>query len=167
MPRRQPGGTLVFDANALIDYWRGNRSLLPLISTEIAAILIPGAVFDEVGELTDRHCRTYRIQPVELSVEVMTEASEKRGGLSFPDWLCLALAKERNAHCVTNDVLLRNQCQRENVPVLWGLEPLVRLVELDLVSPRIAKRTVLRMQESNARYITARIVDEFLKKIGA
>ena len=157
---------LVFDANVLIDYWHGNRSLLPLISTAVGTITFPGAVFDEVGELTTRSCRANRIQFAELSIEVMAAASEKQEGLSFPDWLCLALAKERGAHCVTNDVLLRNQCERENVPVLWGLEPLVMLVQQGLVSPRIARRTVLKMQQSNPHYITRKIVEDFLKKIG-
>jgi rRNA-processing protein FCF1 len=165
MPRRPPEQVVVFDANVLIDYWRGNRSLLPLISTEIATIVIPSVVFDEVHELTDHHCRAHRIQLVELSVEVMTAASGDQGGLSLPDRLCLALAKERGAHCVTNDVPLRNQCELENVPVLWGLEPLVTLVQLELVSPRIAQRTVLKMQKSNPHYITRKIVDDFMKKI--
>ncbi len=156
----------MFDANALIDYWRGNRSLLPLISTRIATIIIPYAVFDEVGELTDRHCRAHRIHPVELSVDDMTAVAEKRGGLSFPDRMCLTLAKERRAYCVTNDLLLRNECEREDVPVLWGLEPLITLVQLELVLPQIARRTVLKMQKSNPHYITKQIVDDFLNKIG-
>ena len=166
MPPRPASPILVFDANVLIDYWRGNRALLRLISTAIAPIVIPTEVFDEVGELTDRHCRTHQIQVVDLSIEEMTIASQERGGLSLADRLCLALAKKHPGHCVTNDVALRRECLAENVAVLWGLEPLSMLVDSQHISGRVARRTVMKMREANPRYITQKIVSEFLNKIG-
>ena len=166
MPKRPPRRILVFDANVLIDFWEGNRSLLRVVSTQYGLIVIPTVVFDEVEQLTVRHCRSLGIDIVEPTLEQLTAASQEGGGLSLEDQLCLRVAQERGAYCVTNDGLLRQACTNNAVPVLWGLELLAILVEEGHTTTKIARRAGIKMREKNRHYITETILQEFLRRIG-
>lgn len=166
MPKRPPRRVLLFDANVLIDFWEGNRSLLRLISTQVGLIVIPTVVFDEVEQLTARQCRSLGIEIVEPTLEQLTVASQEGGGLSVADRLCLEMARERGASCVTNDGLLRQACTNNAVPVVWGLELLAALVEQGHTTSRIARRAGIKMRKKNRHYITETILRRFLHQIG-
>lgn len=166
MPKPPPRRALIFDANVLIDFWEGNRSLLRVISTQVGPIVIPTVVFDEVDQLTARHCRSLGIEIVEPTLEQLDAASREGGGLSLGDQICLMMAQERGAYCVTNDGLLRQACAISAVPVLWGLELLATLVERGHTTAQIARRTGIKMRAKNPHYITKAILLEFLHRIG-
>jgi len=61
-------------------------------------------------------CTQLKIEMVEPTSEPLIAASEKRGGLSLEDRLCLMLTKERETVCVTNDRRLRPEYGAEGVP---------------------------------------------------
>ncbi len=145
MPKGRPRRILVFDANVLIDFWEGNRSLLRVISAQVGPIAIPAEVFDEVEQLTVRHCRSLGIEIIEPTLEQLTAASQGASALSLEDQLCLQMAQERGAFCVTNDGLLRQACTNNAVPVLWGLELLAMLVEQGHTTANIARRAGIKM----------------------
>jgi rRNA-processing protein FCF1 len=166
VPTRPPRRILVLDANILIDFWESNRSLLRVISAQVGPIVIPTVVFDEVEQLTVRHCRSFGIEIVEPTLEQLTAASREGGGLSLEDQLCLAMAQERGALCVTNDGLLRQACANRGVPVLWGLELLALLVEQGHTTAKIARRAGIKMRQKNRHYITETILQGFLRRIG-
>ena len=161
-----PARSFVFDANVLIDYSISHRVLLQRIAVHIAPILVCSVVLDEVDQLSRRHCQALKLNLVDSTAEQMTTAAAKRGGLSVEDWLCLMLAQERGATCVTNDKRLRAECLAQNAPVMRGLEPLGLLAQAKHVHPHVAISAVRTMHEHNPHYITAEVVEDFIAKIG-
>lgn len=109
---------LIMDANTLTDYLQTDSTILKLISTYIGPVTIPSPIFDEVKLLTESDCVNLGLRVIEPSLEqVVFEAVSKRGRLSFPDHLCLIIARATEwISCVTDDVALRNSCVNEGVP---------------------------------------------------
>ena len=158
---------LILDANVLIDYCEADRHLLRLISIHLAPISLPITILSEVDGLSREDCAELGLELVDPPLAQLTAVAQRRGGgLSLNDRLCLVLAKERQGACVTNDGRLRAECRTENVPVIWGPEPLVQLVRDGPLTPERAVRAVSQMQRANPRYITVGIVEGFIEKIG-
>lgn len=122
-------------------------------------------MLSEVEQLTSRTCALLKLEIVEPTLTQWTAAAQQRGGLSLEDRLCLLLAQARGATCLTNDRRLRAECESLRVPVMWGLEPLVFLVNAGHVSAKSAAAAVRKMHAMNP-LITQSIVDDFDRKIG-
>lgn len=159
-------GALILDANVLIDYCQSDRTLLRLTSLHFAPISLPITILSEVDGLSREDCAELGLELVDPPLTQLIAVAQRRGGgLSLNDRLCLVLAKERQGTCVTNDGRLRAECRTENVPVMWGLEPLVQLVRGGPLAREEAIRAVRQMQRFNPRYITDGIVKGFIEKI--
>lgn len=91
-------------------------------------------------------------------------AARRRARLSFQDQLCLVLARDGGWTCVSNDKQLRAECGRQQVPVRWGLELLVELVERQVLAPERALELAHRIQRIN-HFITPRVVADFGRRL--
>ncbi len=85
-------------------------------------------------------------------------------GLSFQDRLCLLIAKREGWICVTNDTALRRACSDSGVPILWGLQFLLELVEAQVVTREEALDCARAISDSNS-YITKKLLDDFIAKL--
>ncbi|MES9905122.1 MAG: type II toxin-antitoxin system VapC family toxin [Sedimenticola sp.] len=112
---------LIVDANVLIDYANTDPSVLTLVSRHIGQIHVPSVVLEEVNQLNEEDCESLGLTIQEEPLEILTAAAEKRGALSFEDYVCLLLAKENDWVCVSNDRPLHRACESEEVTVMWGL----------------------------------------------
>jgi len=152
------------DTNVLIDYWVGDRNLLRLVSLHVAPIHIPSSVFREINQLTRRTSVSLKIQIDDTPHKQLVGIAGELGPLSLQDRDCLILAKKIGASCVSNDKALRRECQTQGIAVIWGLEPIILLVELGAISNKTAVNAVVKMQEENP-FITPNIVSDFHAKI--
>lgn len=119
-PRVQVG--LVFDASALIDLVDAQPSLLTLIGQAIAPVIIPTPVLGEVSTLSDADCAALGLTVLEPSLEQLTEAATGRGRLSEEDHLCLIVARDLGATCVTSDGAFYGEYVASGVAVWRGLQ---------------------------------------------
>jgi hypothetical protein len=60
-------------------------------------------------------------------VDAFEAASAEPKTVSFQDHLCLLTAKRHGYACITNDKMLRKECAKHGVDVVWGLELIVWL----------------------------------------
>lgn len=158
------GAGLVFDASALIDIADANRALLTLIAREIGPVIVPTPIVDEVSTLSEADCVSLGLTVLEPSLEQLTEAALRRGRLSEEDHLCLIVARDLGATCVTSDGALHGACVESGVPVWRGLKPLITLVELGVLEAHAAIITVRTIRSTNA-YITTAVVRAFIVEI--
>ncbi|MCE8027066.1 hypothetical protein [Billgrantia aerodenitrificans] len=107
---------IITDANVLIDYCQADLSILGLYAAHIEPVLIPSQIFDEVNQLTLAECERFGLEIVDEPTEILFEATNRRGPLSYPDRVCLYLAKARRMTCITNEKPLHRACQEEE---LW------------------------------------------------
>ncbi len=155
---------LVFDASALIDVVDSDPTLLTLIAREIAPVLIPLPVLREVSTLTEEDCVALGLTIVVPTLEQLEEAATARGSLSEEDHLCLIVARDLGATCVTSDGALYKACVAEGIEVWRGLRPLIALVARGHLEAHAAIVTVRSIRKSNA-YITTAVVHAFAIEI--
>ena len=156
---------LILDANVLIDYCSAERTILTLISQHVGRIHVPTLLLEEVQSLDIGECERLGLNVFEPETEMVFAAGKRRPGLSYCDHLCLLLAKQKAWTCVTNDGKLRRECGVEGVPVLWGLEPLIALVEMGQIAATEAKKVARAIQAENPFYITEAIIRRFFRRI--
>ena len=156
---------LIIDANTLIDYLQTDSTILKLISTYIGPVTIPSPILDEVKLLTESDCVNLGLRVIEPSLERVIEAISKRGRLSFPDHLCLIVARANEWICVTNDVALRNACVKEGVQIYWGVEVICLLVERNALPALDAKEIISGIHQVNPRYINGTVVERAFARI--
>jgi predicted nucleic acid-binding protein len=157
---------LVFDASALIDIVDTDPTLLTTVAREIAPVLIPAPVLREVFTLTEEDCNARGLTAIVPTIEQLAEAATTRGSLSEEDHLCLIVARDLGATCVTSDGALYKACVAEGVTVWRGLRPLIALVAVGHLEVRAAIVTVRAIQQSNA-YITTAVIRAFVIEIRA
>lgn len=155
----------IVDANVLIDYANTELQVLSLAARHLGPVHVARALLREVKGLTEAKCRRLGLTLVDPSVDQLLEAGEGRGALSFEDRLCLILAKHQGWTCVTNDRRLRKECSAQRVRVLWGLEPMIELVEKRRLAPAQAIRVAKSIQATNPQHITSEIVRRFERQI--
>ena len=155
---------LVFDASALIDIVDADPTLLTAVARQIAPILIPVPVLREVSTLSKAGCAALGLTVIEPTMEQLEEAATARGSLSEEDHLCLIVARDLGATCVTSDGALYNACISERVDVWRGLRPLIALVSGGHLEVRAAILIVRAIKESNA-YITTAVLRAFVIEI--
>jgi predicted nucleic acid-binding protein len=157
---------LIMDANVLIDFLDTDASVLALISQHVGSLHVARPVVEEVAQFDESTAESLGITVVDASTEVLLAAASGRGRLSFPDRLCLVLAREKGWSCVSNDGRLRRACTDDGVEVLWGLEVIAMLVEAGALPVQAARDLALDIQRNNPRFITDEIVDRFLARLG-
>jgi rRNA-processing protein FCF1 len=155
---------LVFDASALIDIVDADPALLTSVAQHIAPVLIPMPVLREVSSLTEEDCAKLGLTLVEPTMEQLEEAATAGGRLSEEDHLCLILARDSGAVCVTSDGALYKACKRDGVEVWRGLRPLIVLVARGHLEIHAAIATVRAIKRSNL-YITTVVVRSFVVEI--
>lgn len=163
--KSSPG--ILIDAVALIDYADSEPALLQLLSLHLGQVHVLTPVLAEVNQFDKAACNNFGVIIVEPEFVQTLEAAQKRGSLSFPDHLCLVVAREKGWTCLTNDLRLRRECASEGVGVLWGLEAIARLVECGALAVEQGKSIATRIHELNPRFITDKVLKEFCVRIGA
>jgi predicted nucleic acid-binding protein len=158
-------GFLILDANVLIDYCATERNILTLISRHVGQVHVPAELLEEVKGLDESECDRLGLRVFEPELDMLVAAGKRRPGLSYYDHLCLLVAKQGGWTCVTNDGKLRRDCAAENVPVLWGLEPMIELVASEHLSESEARRVATEIHKENRLYITAGVLKTFIQKV--
>ena len=156
---------LVFDACVLIDFAKADTTILTLVSRHVGEVHVATPVFEEVEDIDPSMAASFGIKLYEPSLEIAAAAAATRGRLSFPDRLCLAIAKEEGWTCVSNDKQLRSHCAAEKVPVLWGFEVLALVVEARALTPAAARDLALQIAANNTR-IGRQVLLRFFSRIG-
>ena len=160
------GGTyLLVDANVLIDYAKAERSILALAARHLGQVEVLSPILAEVEQLDEDECERLGLHVVEPALAQVVAAAERHGPLSFEDHLCLIVAKERGWTCVTNDGALRHALQREQLPVMWGLELMIELVRAGQLEPGDALTVAEAMHMTNKLHISRALVDRFAERI--
>jgi predicted nucleic acid-binding protein len=155
---------LVLDACVLIDLFDSDPSIIRTISEHVGPVHVASPVFDEVEQIDAVTAESLGLKVVDPSVELAMTAAAQRGGLTFQDWLCLLLAKERGWTCVTNDKRLRSECGTQEVPVLWGLELVALVVEAGGMSVAEASELGQAIVDANP-HIRVRVLRAFKRRI--
>lgn len=145
---------LIVDANVLIDYAKTDPAILALSARHIGPIHVPAEILAEVKQLDRQACESFGLTVIEEPLEILEEASQKGGALSFQDHICLSLAKLNGWVCVSNDKPLHNACNREGVKVLWGLRLMIELTKRGALPADQAKATALDIHTINPKHIT-------------
>lgn len=156
---------IITDANVLIDYCQSDLSILGLYAAHIEPVLVPSQIFEEVAQLTHADCERLGLEVVEEPLEVLLEATQRRGPLSYPDRVCLYLAKVRQLVCITNEKPLHKACREEGVASQWGLWLMVELVRLGQLDREAAIEVAWSIHRSNPMYIHTGIVEAFIERL--
>lgn len=156
---------LILDANVLIDYQQSDISVLTSVHKHIARICIPTLIIEEVDGLSMTECERLGLQVIEPELSQLTRAAATRGRLSFQDHLCLIVASDMGITCVTNDKALRSACETDGVRVLWGLQLMTSLVQVDAMSADEATRIARKIHSNNPLHIPRDLVERFAEKL--
>lgn len=155
-----------FDADALIDYAKGAKAIIPLFVRHCGPVFVSLQILNEVTELDASECVRLGLQVFEPSLAEVIEARLPRKSLSEADRICLVTGKARNWVVITNDSKLRSACQADGVETVRGLVPIETLVMKGALSPKDAERVALAIHDVNKAYITLKVIEGFRKKIG-
>jgi len=118
---------------------------------------------DEVTQLQQADYDQLGLRIVQPSNAQYEEAGPRLPGVSFQDRLCFLMARDKGWTCISNDGPLRRLCGGKNIPVLWGLEPMLALINRGHLTPDAAIQVAEMIHRSN-RYVTRAVVDEFARK---
>jgi hypothetical protein len=135
--------------------------VLSLAARHLGPVYVPRILLREVDQLDEVVCSELGFILLDTSTQQVLEAGNQRGALSFEDRLCLALARERDLRCVTNDRRLRSECRSQGIEIVWGLEMMLELVEGGFLAGRNAIQIAERIHQSNPQHITMKIVERF------
>ncbi len=155
----------IADANVLIDYAKTSPAILGLVTKNVGAVYVAADVLEEVEQLDVAQCLAIGLQVVEGNLAQLTEAAQRGGPLSFEDKLCLVLARDNGWACLSNDGPLREACKAQGVPVVWGLEIMLTLVEGKHLTPAAAIEAAQAIHAVNPMFITAKVLTTFKKKV--
>lgn len=147
------GLPLVLDADVLIDYLGAEPEILRLTADHFGEALVLLPVLEEVEELSEDLCQELGLDLRLPSTEQLVEAVGRAANspLSVTDCLCHVVARDAGCICVTNDKRLRARCERDGVPLLWGLELMIELAETRVLSRKEAETIAWRIHERNVR----------------
>lgn len=157
---------LIVDSSVAIDYCESDLSVLGLFSRRVCRVHIVTTTIDEIQGFDDEDFARVGFIVDEPELATLFAAEGRGKGLSFPDWVCVLEAVAKGYGCLTSDGRMRRVCSSEGVPVRWGLEPLVEMVGSGVIGAMEAERVARLIHASNPRYITEKILTEFLTKIG-
>jgi len=157
---------LITDANVLIDFVETDVDVLGLMTAHLWDVYVADPVLAEVRAMNPGVAKQLGLKRVEATVDELQEASQRGGSLSSRDRLCLVLARNRGWGCLTNDRALRRSCKENKIPVIWGLEALLRLHGEGHISAKRALQTARAIHRQNPQHIHTRILTSFEKKLG-
>lgn len=160
-------GFLLVDANVLVDYQAADLALLSLVSRHIGTVHIVSTVLAEVDGLDESECERLGFRVVEPTLAQATEAASSNGRLSFQDRTCLVVCRDRGWTCVSNDKGLRRSCDAVGVPVRWGLELMLELVQGGHLPAEDADEAAERIHRANPVFLNATILQTFRAKLAA
>lgn len=155
----------IADANVLIDYAKTSPAILGLVAQHVGPVYVAADILEEVDQLSVTQCQAMGLTIVDGNLAQLTEASQRGGPLSFEDKLCLVLARDNGWSCLSNDGPLRMACKAQGVPVVWGLEIMLDLVEGKHLTAIDAIRVAQAIHAVNPIFITAKILAVFQKKV--
>lgn len=153
------------DANVLIDYAQTDPKVLTLVAKHLGPVHVPKDVLDEVDQLGEEACARLGLLIVDGTLAQIMEAGERKSGLSYADWMCLILARDQGWTCVTNDGRLRKACSSEDVPVLWGLQLMKKLVEAGELGADEAVEIAEAMGVTNP-WLSGKVIARFRAQMG-
>jgi rRNA-processing protein FCF1 len=154
------------DACVLIDFIKVDRSIFEFIMKYVGPVFVVSPVVDEVNEIdNEEELVELGLIIIEPELEDAFAAASVSGPTSFQDRLCLNTAKRYGFTCVTNDINLRKLCEKENVPILWGLELLSQLHQAGGISAQKAIKIAQQIHKINPKHITVKIVERFINII--
>lgn len=154
----------MIDANVLIDYQAAGLEIIELIVKFLGPLHIPMEVLGEVDGLDEETARSMGAILVETTNAQRDEAGneqELKKALSYPDAICLVLARTTGWTCITNDKALRSRSKASNVKVIWGLETLALIYEAGGITKDQALAYGERIQAKNPFHITDEIMQRF------
>ena len=157
----EPRGTLLADADVLIDYVSGGLFILELTAQHIGPLYVLRQVLETVDGLSERDCRRLGIQVVEADTDSLVEAGSLSGALSFEDWLCFITCRDRSWTCVTNDGALIRECRGSSIRFRRGLRLMVDLVRAGVLERSRALRTAQSIHLANPHHIHAGVLEMF------
>jgi predicted nucleic acid-binding protein len=158
---------LIVDANVLIDFCVMGRELLTEVHRRIASVHVPAAVVAAVTSISRDEVEALGIVVTDAPLEMLFDAANRAKGhpLAMDDWICLLLAKELAATCVTNDRRLRRECEAHGVDIAWGLSLLLDLVDHGALERERALARVEALHASGTRRVTADVLERFRKRV--
>ena len=155
----------IADANVLIDYAKTSPAILGLVAQHVGPVYVAADVLEEVDQLDVAQCLAIGLKIVDGNLVQLTEASTRGGPLSFEDKLCLVLARDNGWACLSNDGPLREACKAQGVPVVWGLEIMLALVEGKHLTAAAANHAARAIHVVNPMFITTKVLAAFQKKV--
>lgn len=155
----------IADANVLIDYAKTSIAILGQVAKHVGPVYVAADVLEEVEQLDEALCKAIGLTVVDGNLAQLTEASQRGGPLSFEDKLCLVLARDNGWACLSNDGPLRDACKAQGVPVVWGLEIMLSLVEGGHLKGADAITVAQAIHAVNPMFITAKILSAFQRKV--
>ena len=165
---RDPTPLLILDACVLIDYIKAEPGLFKIIAGCIGPVHVVSTVYEEVVQLTSlQHMADLGISLVEPEIDDGFEAEQMTGRTSFQDNICLLTAKRLGMICITNDRSLRTACSGHNVPIMWGLELLLQIVESGGLDYKSAIEIGRQIHANNPRHISPKVIADFEKKLSS
>ncbi|MBO7485609.1 MAG: hypothetical protein J6T84_06060 [Spirochaetaceae bacterium] len=149
----------ICDANVLIDYSKSDISIITKIAEYYEQVCVPDIILQEVGTISDEEAAKLGITIVETPLEL-----EEIPSLSYQDRTCLYYVKKHKWTCLTNDKALRKNCIEAGGTVVWGLEMLLKLVDIDLITKTHAEKIAKRIHQVNPE-INDEILQDFMAKL--
>ena len=160
-----PERVRVADACVLIDFCLEDPSLLTLASRALGPIVVLTPILNEVQQLDEPLCEELGLRVWEPDMAQVLEAGVRRGGLSFRDRLCLAVARAEQEILYTNDRRLLNEALSEDVDARWGLEILLELVGVQELTPESALQAAEGIAHRSL-YPAGPLLAEFRRRLG-
>lgn len=157
---------LISDADVLIDYAGADIGILEIMAGKLWQLHATLPTLREVRALPIAKAEKMGILICEPTLAELDEASRHSAALSGPDRLCFVIARTRGWSCLTNDRLLRRNCDAAGVHTIWGLEAMLHLKRACHITRARAAKTAEAIHELNPQHITADILQRFLGELG-
>lgn len=158
-PEGPPG--LLFDADVLIDCTSVADDLLSLIADHLGPAAALTTTVDEVRRVSPADCARWGIEVIEATPEQYSTATALASGVARNDDLCLAVCRDLGRTLATNDRDLRRRCAREGVRTRWGLELLLELVSLGVLTRVRAEAIAGKLHEASPGHFPRSLLGAF------
>ena len=158
---------IIIDACVLIDFVKADISIFQSITQFIGQLHVISTVMEEVHDIRQEEQNIPGLIIIEPELEDASLAYSVRMPISSEDYLCLLTAKRHGLICITNDSCLRRECEKQGIPIIWGLGLLLELHERKGIQTEKAKEIAEKIHENNPKYITKSILADFIKKISS
>lgn len=154
---------LVLDACVLIDYFKDDREALRLATRSLGEIIIPSPVLLEVRTASVADCEELGLTVFQPELRIITAASERKGGLSLQDRICLLVAEELQATLYSNDKPLITAASAAGVRAQWGLELLLEMATAGEITCASASEIACRICNRSSYY--SKVLELFTSKL--